>query len=441
MIENSVVCLLITALLVSCSPKRTDRIREISEVYTDSTPQVSASEESASEIVPVSDSIYMTYQLDQGAVAFSVPQDWELYMDGGAVLAFQNGSSYFQAERFIIDGHAGSLQEVISRECSLLLNDSITDQSEMVFVENYEGIVSAFSREYAGGKAGSLYIGTFSVRQQYYVLYYLTRQGFIEEDYEAFKSIFCKTKVNDELVPLLPAEDDEAEETAVQEEKDSDNQNLSGSKVRTPGREEDIGFSLKDIPEYDHSPYVEVNEGIPFFTEDDMTTETFQDYAPFDDLGRCGRAMACLGRETMPDKPRGSIGMIRPSGWRISRYKDIDGTYLYNRCHLIGYQLSGQNANELNLITGTRYMNMTGMEPFESRTAGYIETTGHHVLYRVTPVFDGDDLVARGVLMEAKSVEDQDLQFCVFCYNVQPGIIIDYSDGSSSGEGYLGSDE
>jgi DNA-entry nuclease len=170
-----------------------------------------------------------------------------------------------------------------------------------------------------------------------------------------------------------------------------------------------------------------------------MTAKAFQDYSPLDDLGRCGRAMACLGPETMPDQPRGSIGMIRPSGWQIARYKDIDGTYLYNRCHLIGYQLSGQNANTLNLITGTRYMNMAGMEPFESRTAGYIETTGHHVLYRVTPVFEGEDLVARGVLMEARSVEDQDLQFCVYCYNVQPGIDIDYSDGSSRGKGYMGS--
>lgn len=441
MIENSMLCLLITAVLVSCSPNRSDRVREISEVYTGSSQEVSASKEDASEIVPVSDSVYITYLLDQGAVAFYVPKNWELYMDGGAVLAFQNGSSYFQAERFIIDGHAGSLQDVIIRECSLLLDDSRSIQSEMISIEKYEGIVSAFSREYAGGKAGSLYIGTFSVRQQYYVLYYLTRQGFIEEDYEAFKNILGQTRVNKELVPLLPAEDDKSEENVVPKERDSDNQDLSESKVKTSGYKEDIDFSLKDIPKYDHSPYVEVNNGIPFFTEDDMTKESFQDYAPFDDLGRCGRAMACLGPETMPDKPRGSIGMIRPSGWRISRYKDIDGTYLYNRCHLIGYQLSGQNANELNLITGTRYMNMTGMEPFESRTAGYIETTGHHVLYRVTPLYVGDDLVARGVLMEAKSVEDQDLQFCVFCYNVQPGIIIDYSDGSSSGEGYLGSDD
>lgn len=170
------------------------------------------------------------------------------------------------------------------------------------------------------------------------------------------------------------------------------------------------------------------------FSEDDMQRESFEEYSDLDSLGRCGQAYALIGTETMPDEDRGSIGQIKPSGWHTVRYDDlIDGKYLYNRCHLIGFQLAGENANEKNLITGTRYMNVDGMLPFENQVADYVETTGNHVLYRVTPVFEGDELVARGVQMEALSVEDdgQGVAFNVFVYNVQPGVDIDYQTGES----------
>lgn len=186
-------------------------------------------------------------------------------------------------------------------------------------------------------------------------------------------------------------------------------------------------------------PYVEVNGGEPYFNEDNLTNEEmepgYEFYSPLDELGRCGTTFACVGEETMPTEKRGSIGMVKPTGWHTVRYDDlVEGKYLYNRCHLIGYQLSGENANEQNLITGTRYLNVTGMLPFENEIADYVEETGCHVLYRVTPIFQGDDLVARGVLMEASSLEDdgEDLEFCIFAYNVQPGVYIDYATGESA---------
>lgn len=188
------------------------------------------------------------------------------------------------------------------------------------------------------------------------------------------------------------------------------------------------------IPEYTGSICAEINGNVPFFLESDLTTETYEEYSPLDSLGRCGPAMACLGRETMPDEERGPIDMIRPSGWHTVRYDDlIEEKYLYNRCHLIAYMLTGENGNERNLITGTRYMNTAGMLPFELETANYILNTRNHVLYRVTPCFRGKDLAAYGVLMEAFSVEDngQGLSFNVFVFNVQPGIEIDYRTGNS----------
>ncbi len=191
-------------------------------------------------------------------------------------------------------------------------------------------------------------------------------------------------------------------------------------------------IDIASIPSYDGSPYVEINGNVPAFEESELTTQPFEIYSELDDLGRCGTAYANLGRELMPDEERGSIGMIKPSGWHTIRYDGlIEGNYLYNRCHLIGYQLAGENANELNLITGTRYMNVEGMLPFENLVADYIKETGHHVLYRITPVFEGNNLVASGVVMEARSVEDDGISFNVFVYNVQPGIIINYADGSS----------
>lgn len=176
-----------------------------------------------------------------------------------------------------------------------------------------------------------------------------------------------------------------------------------------------------------------IAENIPSFTEKEITTEAYECYSELDELGRCGVAEACIGEELMPTEERGNIGMAKPTGWQTVKYDCVDGKYLYNRCHLIGYQLTGENANEKNLITGTRYLNVEGMLLFENMVADYIEETGNHVMYRVTPVFEGDNLLATGVKMEAYSVEDEGegIQFHVFCYNVQPGIEIDYQTGYS----------
>lgn len=192
-------------------------------------------------------------------------------------------------------------------------------------------------------------------------------------------------------------------------------------------------IDIADIPEYSGSPYVEVSGNVPSFTDADLSSPA-ETYTPLDSLGRCGSAMAIVSLETMPTEERGSIGMVKPSGWHTVRYDDlIADRYLYNRCHLIGYQLTGENANERNLITGTRHLNVEGMLPFENEVADYVERTGNRVLYRVTPVFVGGELVARGVQMEARSVEDGGVgvSFNVFCHNVQPGIEIDYGTGES----------
>lgn len=193
------------------------------------------------------------------------------------------------------------------------------------------------------------------------------------------------------------------------------------------------GISLSEIPAYSGDAYIAVNDNIPFFTQQDITTESYEFYSDLDTLGRCGVTTACIGIDLMPTEERGSISSVKPSGWINKQYDIVDGKYLYNRCHLIGYQLTGENANKKNLITGTRYLNIDGMLLFENMTADYIKETENHVLYRVTPLFDGDNLVAQGVLMEGWSVEDEGDGICfnVFCYNVQPGITIDYATGDS----------
>lgn len=191
-------------------------------------------------------------------------------------------------------------------------------------------------------------------------------------------------------------------------------------------------FDYNSIPEYNNEPYIEINNNKPYFNDTDMTTNSYEHYSELDNLGRTGVAMACLGPETLPTEKRGPIGMIKPAGWHTVKYPDvIKDLYLYNRCHLIAFELSGENANEKNLTTGTRYLNISGMLPFENKTRKYIDDTHNHVIYRVTPVFINNELVCRGILIEAKSVEDNNLEFCVYCYNVQPGIIIDYSTGDS----------
>ena len=193
-------------------------------------------------------------------------------------------------------------------------------------------------------------------------------------------------------------------------------------------------FSLSDVPAYSGKAYTSVNGNVPYFTAAELTTTSFETYSDLDSLGRCGVTYACIGQDLMPTEERGSIGMVKPTGWHTVRYDDlVDGKYLYNRCHLIGYQLTGENANTKNLITGTRYLNIEGMLPFENMVADYIQETNNHVLYRVTPIFEGNNLLANGVLMEGYSVEDKGagVSYCVFAYNVQPGIEIDYATGES----------
>ena len=195
----------------------------------------------------------------------------------------------------------------------------------------------------------------------------------------------------------------------------------------------EVTISAADIPAYAGDPYVTINDNVPQFLETDLATSSYEYYSDLDDLDRCGVVYACIGTDLMPTEERGNIGSVKPSGWHTVKYDIVDGKYLYNRCHLIGYQLSGENANINNLITGTRYLNVEGMLPFENMVADYVKETGNHVLYRVAPVFEGDNLVASGVQIEAQSVEDQGegILFNVYCYNVQPGVTIDYATGDS----------
>ena len=192
-------------------------------------------------------------------------------------------------------------------------------------------------------------------------------------------------------------------------------------------------YSMENIPPYDGTPYVVLNDNQPSFTEEDMTDVSYEFYSDLDELGRCGVTEACIGRDLMPTEKRGDISSVKPTGWVQNQYDFVDGKSLWNRCHLIGFQLAGENANECNLLTGTRYLNVEGMLPFENLVADYVKETDNHVLYRVTPAFQGTELVARGVQMEAYSVEDSGDGVCfnVFCYNVQPGVEIDYATGDN----------
>lgn len=194
--------------------------------------------------------------------------------------------------------------------------------------------------------------------------------------------------------------------------------------------------SAEEVPQYKGDPYIVIDENEPGFTEEEITDQSFESYSELDSLGRCGQATASVGKNIMPTQKREGIGQVKPSGWHTVKYDNVDGKYLYNRCHLLGYQLTAENANEKNLITGTRYMNVEGMLPFENMVADYVKETGNHVMYRVTPIFEGENLVAKGVEMEARSVEDQgeSISFHVFVYNVQPNIEIDYATGESREE-------
>lgn len=194
-----------------------------------------------------------------------------------------------------------------------------------------------------------------------------------------------------------------------------------------------VSVSLEEVPAYSGSPYVELDGNQPGFSLEERTTDSFETYSTLDALGRCGPAYACIGQDLMPTEDRESISSVRPTGWVQAEYDFVEGGSLYNRCHLIGFQLTGENANEENLITGTRYMNVEGMLPFENMVADYIKETGNHVLYRAIPIFEGENLVASGVVMEALSVEDEGEGVCfhVYVYNVQPGVEIDYATGES----------
>lgn len=249
-----------------------------------------------------------------------------------------------------------------------------------------------------------------------------------------------------EQLATIPSELLEASETAVLEpESGQPQENASDTQesqqvtiaIDVLTGEGTSAFSLREIPAYSGTPYTEVNGNQPYFTEEELTTQSFETYSELDSLGRCGVAYANVGQDLMPTEPRGEIGAVKPSGWHLVKYDNVDGKYLYNRCHLIAYMLAAENANPQNLITGTRYLNVQGMLPFETKVCDYVKNTGNHVLYRVTPIFDGDNLLADGVLMEAYSVEDagEGICFCVFAYNVQPGIGIDYATGDNWAEG------
>lgn len=214
-------------------------------------------------------------------------------------------------------------------------------------------------------------------------------------------------------------------QTADDQTAETKSQNTSGSSQKN--------VSANNIPEYSDKMYVELDGNQPDFSSKDLKTKSYETYSKLDSLGRCGTVEANIGKDIMPTQKRGAIGMVKPTGWHTVKYNNVDGKYLYNRCHLIGYQLTGENANKRNLITGTRAMNVDGMLPFEDMVADYVKETGNHVLYRVTPVYEGKNLVAKGVQMEGMSVEDKgkDIEFNVFVYNVQPGISIDYKTGES----------
>lgn len=213
---------------------------------------------------------------------------------------------------------------------------------------------------------------------------------------------------------------------------------LSWDNEQNGAHSDDIGaeFDFSALPPYSGEPYISVCGGDPDFSENEITSVSYEYYSELDALGRCGVCIASVGQDIMPTEKRGSIGQVKPTGWHTVKYDFVDGKYLYNRCHLIGFQLTGENANKRNLITGTRYLNVEGMLPFENMVADYVKETGNHVMYRVTPIFVGDELLARGVHIEAESVEDggDGIMFNVFCYNVQPGVVLDYATGEGTAD-------
>ena len=261
--------------------------------------------------------------------------------------------------------------------------------------------------------------------KKYYIYRSTNKGGSYEKIAETTKASYTDKKIDQNKTYYYKVKAANGKDT-------SNYSSVKSSKINTI-------VKLSNIPEYSGAAYVTVNDNVPKFSERMKREESSESYSKLDSLGRCGTAYACIGVDLMPTDDRESIGMVQPAGWDTVRYDDlIEDKYLYNRCHLIGYQLTGENANEKNLITGTRYLNVDGMLPFENKVANYIKSTGNHVLYRVTPLYDGEDLLCQGVQIEAYSVEDEGegISFNVFVYNVQPGVEIDYSNGDSwrSGE-------
>ena len=233
--------------------------------------------------------------------------------------------------------------------------------------------------------------------------------------------------------PKVEEDTDEPDQSEIESQ---DGQLQESSENNTEAQDSSVITTRENIPDYEGYAYIAINDNQPYFSDEDkQRTDAFEEYSELDTLGRCGVAYANIGKDLMPTQKRGNISSIKPSGWINKKYDTdlVDGGYIYNRCHLIGHQLAGEDANEKNLITGTRYFNVEGMLPFENIVADYVKETNNHVLYRVTPVYDGNDLVAKGVQMEAYSVEDdgEGVLFNVFVYNVQPGITIDYATGNS----------
>ena len=247
------------------------------------------------------------------------------------------------------------------------------------------------------------------------------------------------TQKDDNVPKLTPFDNQKQTEKQVDEKEVENKQETSNEspEVNSEATQEMTAFDYNALPAYSGEAYTIVNDNKPYFYPDYMVPKTYTSYATYgdlDQLGRCTETFAIIGKDIMPAEPRGSIKDVKPTGWKIGKYDFVNGKYLYNRCHLIGYQLTGENANPKNLITGTRYLNVDGMLPFENLIAGYLKSNSQaHVAYRVTPIFVGDELVARGVLMEAMSLEDsgESVMFNVFCYNVQPGVEIDYNTGDN----------
>ncbi len=248
-----------------------------------------------------------------------------------------------------------------------------------------------------------------------------------------FGILGCTTPTTPELTPTPKQEATPAPEQGTTPTPEQETTPTPEPTAAAEADWSEIPITLQEIPEYTTEPYVVIHGNVPFFEVSKTMTDSFEIYGELDELGRCTLVYANIGTDLMPTEDRGSIGSVKPTGWHTVKYDIVEGNYLYNRCHLIGYQLTGENANRQNLITGTRYMNVIGMLPFENMVADYIRETGNHVMYRVLPMFDDNNLLAAGVLMEAWSVEDEGEGICfnVFVYNVQPGVTIDYATGNS----------